>query len=137
MYMNTLQNTLLSILRLTVKKNIPKIHDKFLLVIYFLLALKKKRKSIDEYMQRLQFLAKECDFKSVFATQNRDDCDRDVFITGLCSNILQQQLLENNTLLINIAIDQARALHAALKTFRRRHIPSITNCRGQFLWKMP
>ena len=58
---------------------------------------------------------KECDFKSVDAVQNRDDCVRDAFITGLHSNIIRQQLLKNKTLHLNIAIDQARALHAAQK----------------------
>ena len=37
------------------------------------------------------------------------------FITGLRSNIIRQRLLVNNTLHLNIAIDQARALHAAQK----------------------
>ena len=54
-------------------------------------------------------------FKSVDAVQNRDDCVRDAFITSLRSNIIRQRLLENKTLHLNIANDQARALHAAQK----------------------
>ena len=58
---------------------------------------------------------KECHFKFVDAVQNCDDCVRDAFITGLCSNIIRQRLPENKTLHLNIAIDQARVLHAAQK----------------------
>ena len=76
-----------------------------------LLAAKKRRK----ILQRLQLLAKECNFKSVDVVQNHDDCVRDTFITGLRSNIIRQLQLENKTLHLNIAIDQARALHAAQK----------------------
>ena len=47
--------------------------------------------------------------------QNCDDCVRDAFITGLRSNNIWQQLLKNKTLHLNIAIDQARVLHAAQK----------------------
>lgn len=58
----------------------------------------KEEENIDEYVQRLQLLVKECNFKSVDAVQNRDDCVRDAFITGLRSNIIRQRLLENKTL---------------------------------------
>ena len=68
---------------------------------------------MDEYLRRLQLLAKEFNFKSVDVAQNRDDCVRDAFISVLCSNIIRQRLLENKTLHLNITIDQARALHAA------------------------
>ena len=50
----------------------------------------KEEENIDEYVQRLQLLAKESHFKSVDAVQNRDDCVRDAFITGLHSNIIWQ-----------------------------------------------
>ena len=42
----------------------------------------KEEENIDEYVQRLQLLAKECHFKSVDAVQNRDDCVRDALITS-------------------------------------------------------
>ena len=48
----------------------------------------KEEENIDEYVQRLQLLAKECNFKSVDAVQKRDDCVTDAFITGLRSNII-------------------------------------------------
>ena len=63
----------------------------------------KEEENIDEYVQRLQLLAKECNFKSVDAVQNRNDCVRDAFITGLNSNIIRQRLLENKTLDLNIS----------------------------------
>ena len=75
----------------------------------------KEEENIDEYVQRLQLLAKECNFKPVDAVQNHDDCVRDAFISGLRSNVIRQRLLENKTLQLNVAIDQARALHTAQK----------------------
>ena len=68
----------------------------------------KEEENIDEYVQRLQLQAKECNFKSV-------DAVRDEFITGLRSNIIRQRLLKKKTLHLNIAIDQAKALHATQK----------------------
>ena len=65
----------------------------------------KEEENIEEYVQRLQLLAKESHFKSVDAVQNPDDCVRDALITSLRSNIIRQWLLENRTLHLNIAIE--------------------------------
>ena len=77
--------------------------------------VQKEEENIDEYIQELLLLAKECNFKAVDAVQNRDDSVRDAFITGLRSNTIRQRLLEKRTLDLNTAIDQARALDTAQK----------------------
>ena len=68
---------------------------------------------IDQYLQELVLLSKDCNFKSVSAVQNRDDCIRDAFINGLSSHSIRQRLLENKVLDLSAAIDQARPLDTA------------------------
>ena len=94
----------------------------------------KEEENIDKYVQRQQLLAKECNFKSVDVVQNCDDYVRDSFTTGLRSNIIRQRLLENKTLHLNIATDQARALHAAQKNSEAY---TYTQLSVQFLRKIP
>ncbi|XP_071814632.1 uncharacterized protein [Apostichopus japonicus] len=71
--------------------------------------------SLDEYLQTLKALAKECDFKAVTAEQNRNEYIRDSFISGLYSQIIRQRLLENKKLDLQTMFDQARSLEAAQK----------------------
>ena len=54
--------------------------------------------SIDEFLQSLQTLSKDCNFVAVSAEQNRSDAIRDAFITGLQSNAIRQRLHENKEL---------------------------------------
>ena len=53
----------------------------------------KEEENIDGYIQRLQLLAKECNFKSVDAVQNRDDC-----IEMHLSQVYVRTLLDNGCL---------------------------------------
>lgn len=71
--------------------------------------------SLDAYLQALKSLGKDCNFQAVTANQNRDDYIRDSFINGLQSNAIRQRLLENETLTLQTAFDQARALESAQK----------------------
>lgn len=69
--------------------------------------------SIDEYMQALVTLGKDCSFKAVTAQENRDDYTRDSFINGLRSTVIRQRLLENKILKLEDALNQARSLEMA------------------------
>ena len=71
--------------------------------------------SIDQYVQELNLLSKNCNFKDVTAVENRDDYIRDSFISGLRSSEIRCRLLENATLTLESAINQARALETAQK----------------------
>ena len=71
--------------------------------------------SIDQYMQQLEQLSKQCDFEAVSAEQNRKDYVRDSFINGLISSNIRQRLLENNTLTLADAYSKARTLEQAQK----------------------
>ena len=63
--------------------------------------------SLDDYVQTLRLVAKDCNFKAVTAEQHCEESIRDAFITGLASSIIRQRLLENSALPLQIAIDQA------------------------------
>ncbi|XP_042236977.1 uncharacterized protein LOC121876105 [Homarus americanus] len=69
--------------------------------------------SLDEYLQELRHLSKDCNFKAVSAEANRDEYNRDAFINGLLSPMIRQRLLENKTLDLATAFDQARVLDLA------------------------
>ena len=69
--------------------------------------------SVDQYMQVLNLLSKDCDFRAVTAEENKNSYVRDAFIAGLTSSSIRQRLLENASLTLAQAFDQARALEAA------------------------
>ena len=54
-------------------------------------------KTLDEYLQALKTLSKDCNFKSVTAALHREESIRDAFISGLQSSLIRQRLLENKT----------------------------------------
>ena len=82
------------------------------------LATRKQQlgESLDEYLQELKILGKDCNFSDVTAYQYRDEAVRDAFITGLLSTNIRQRLLENKTLNFQTAFDQARALDTAQRS---------------------
>ena len=51
--------------------------------------------TLDEYLQALKVLSKDCNFKNVTAMQYCEESIRDAFISGLQSNLIRQRLLEN------------------------------------------
>ena len=69
--------------------------------------------SVDQYLQSLKRLSKDCDFQAVTATKARDEYIRDAFINGITSNHIRQRLLENKTLDLNTAYDQVLTLEMA------------------------
>ena len=71
--------------------------------------------SIDQYLQSLKVLSKNCNFQSVSAETNKNDFIRDAFISGLLSNEIRQRLLENHKLSLEQAVLQSRALEEARK----------------------
>ena len=70
------------------------------------LATRKQRtgKSLDEYLQALKILSKDCNFRQVTAAEYQDEAIRDAFRSGLISSNIQA------------AFDHARALDIAQKS---------------------
>ena len=82
-----------------------------------LLATSKQEpgQKLTQFFQKLKSLAKDCDFKSVSAEQNENDAIRDAFISGMTSANIRQRLLENRSLSMQSALDQATSLEMALE----------------------
>lgn len=80
-----------------------------------LLATRKQQvgETIDEFLQNLRILSKDCEFKAVSAEDHRNEAIRNAFICGLNSNHIRQRLLEHDTLTLAKACDNARSLEAA------------------------
>ncbi|XP_045455495.1 uncharacterized protein LOC123665196 [Melitaea cinxia] len=80
-----------------------------------MLATRKQRpeESIDTYLQALKLLSKDCDFAAVDAETNKNDNIRDAFIAGISSHKIRQRLLENLTLTLDQAYNQALSLETA------------------------
>ena len=85
--------------------------------------------SLDEYVQALKSLSKDCNYRQVSAVQNREEAIRDTFIRGLQSGSIRQRLLENETLDLQTAITQARTLDTAQKNadLYRTHVSLAMN----------
>ena len=71
--------------------------------------------SLDQYLQQLKSLAKDCNFKNVTADQYRDYAIRDAFIAGIQDGQIRQRLLEQESLDLQKTYDKARSLELAHK----------------------
>ena len=80
-----------------------------------ILATRKQEsgENLDQFLQALYNLAKECEFKAVDANRNREDHVRDAYISGLRSGSIRQRLLESKNIRITDIHDQARTLELA------------------------
>ena len=82
--------------------------------------------SLDEFLQKLKSLAKDCDFKAVTAIQHREEQIRDAFISGLQSQTIRQRLLEMKSLDLPTVFTNARSLEMAEKQSQTYHPSSVT-----------
>ena len=67
-----------------------------------LLATRKQKPgaSLQEFLQALQILSKNCQFRVVSAEEYRQELVRDAFVNGLASRHIRQRLLENTELIV-------------------------------------
>lgn len=86
----------------------------------------KPGETLDEFLQALKSLSTDCNFKTVSAQQHKEEFIRDAFISGLRSQQIRQRLLENKTLELSAAFDQARALDAAQQSLESYSSPPFT-----------
>ncbi|XP_012562704.1 uncharacterized protein LOC101238699 [Hydra vulgaris] len=68
----------------------------------------KPSETIDQFLNELKNLSKDCKFTAVTAEQYKSEMIRDAFINGLLSNSIRQHLLENKILDLSSAFDQTR-----------------------------
>ena len=69
--------------------------------------------TLDEYLQVLKALSKDCNYQNVSSIKYREESVRDAFISGLTSGLVHQRLLENNTRDLKTMFDLARSLESA------------------------
>ena len=69
--------------------------------------------SVQEYLQILQQMSKDCEFKAVDGELYKNEYVRDAFIRGLRNIRIRERILENTTITLEKAFDQARALELA------------------------
>lgn len=84
----------------------------------------KQGETLTEFLQELRRLSKDCNIKSATAEEYREELVRDSFINGLLSLLIRQRLLENSTLDLKTAFDQANALDLAQKNSEAYIMPS-------------
>ena len=93
----------------------------------YLLATRKQNpvETLTESLQELRKLSKDCNLKNVTAEQYREELVRDSFISGIASPLIRQHLMENTTLNLKTAFDQANSLDLAQKNSEAYDMPSI------------
>jgi len=75
--------------------------------------------SLDDYLQKLKHLSKDCNYRAVTADVCRNEAIRDAFISGLQSTAIRARLLENtqeDSITLQAIFDQARSLDIAHKS---------------------
>ena len=82
--------------------------------------------SLDQYLQKLKLLAKDCNFKACTAEVHKNEAIRDAFISGLISPHIRQRLLEKSTLDLDTAFENARTLDMAERQSLSYHSENTT-----------
>ena len=80
-----------------------------------LLATRRQQpnETLDEYLQALKTLSKDCNYQSVTGQQHCEESIRDAFIAGLTSGLIRQRLFENKRLDLKTMFGLARSLESA------------------------
>ena len=69
--------------------------------------------SLDDYLISLKHISRDCGFKPLTALEHCEDSILNAFVSGISSNFIRQRLLENDTLTLSAAFNQARTLEVA------------------------
>ena len=72
--------------------------------------------SLDSFLERLKMQAKQCQFKALTEAETTEQAILDAYIAGIENPKIRQRLLENISLKLSNAVDQARALEQAEKS---------------------
>ena len=98
-------------------ENLKKIYVKPSNIVFarHLLSVRQQEPSetLDQYLQALKTLSKECGFEAVDANTHREQYIRDSFISGLRSSTIRQRLLEDDKVNLTDVFQQARSLEHA------------------------
>ena len=97
---------------------------------------------LNDFVQKLQGLGKDCSFCPVTAQVYQEEMVRDAFINGTISSSIRQRLLENCELTFRDAVTQANMLELAQQNLLAydvpdnltRHVAAVTE-KDQFVCK--
>ena len=80
-----------------------------------ILATRKQQngENLEQFLQALKIISKDCTFRAVSAEQYREELLRDALINGLSSFTIRQRLLERDDLTLQNAFEQACTLYRA------------------------
>lgn len=90
------------------------------------IARQESGQTLEQFLQHLKSLSKDCNLKPVSAEQYRDELIRDAFIRGLRSNNIRQRLLEQKSLNLNNVYQLSRQLEMAQQQSTAYETPSST-----------
>ena len=78
----------------------------------------QQAQSLDDYLQKLKKLAKDCNYRSVSADVCRSEAIRDAFISGLLSTSIRSRLLDtrDESKTLEAIFNQARCFDTAQKS---------------------
>ena len=79
--------------------------------------------SLNDFVQKLQGLGKDCSFRPVTAQVYREEMVRDAFIKGTILSSIRQRLLENRELTLRDAVTQANTLELAQQNSLAYDVP--------------
>ena len=88
-------------------------------------AKQKPDQTLDEFLQQLRKLSKDCNCRAVTAEEYRQELIRDAFINGLMSSAIRQRLLENRQLTLESAFTQACSIELAQRNSRSYELPLV------------
>ena len=93
-----------------------------------LLATRRQQpnETLDEYLQALKTLSKDCNYQSVTGQQHCEESIRDAFIAGLTLGLIRQRLLENKRLDLKTMFGQARSLESAARSSESFRVPGTS-----------
>lgn len=99
-------NDAISILRNLYVKPINEVYNRHKLTT----TCHQPEESVDQYLQVLNLLTKDCNFKAVIVEKHRGDFVTEAFIRGLSASHVRQRLFENLVLTLNEAYEKSLEL---------------------------
>ena len=75
--------------------------------------------SLDSFLERLKMQAEQCPFKAMTEAETTEQAILDAYIAGIENPKILQRLLENMSLKLSNAVDQARGLEQAERSSKK------------------
>ena len=84
--------------------------------------------TIDQYLHKLNSLAKDCNYQPVDAEEHRKEAVQVAFISGILNRTIQTRLLEMRSMNLHSTVEQAKLLEAAQLQSKSYNLPHSLPC---------